>query len=401
MEHLLKFSAAAARRLSHGLRFLLLLAAVFGMSSCVMGDGSEGEPVGDSQNSILFSSGKTVSRATVTTSLKKFGAFGYSHAGTYASASATSRPDYFLNTPTTDPIGSGDWTYAGVVRYWPMTGINLSFFAYAPYDDVGQHFTLTPTSLGDTPAPPKIAYTVPSAIDDQIDLMWSNVLNQTHASNGGKVDFKMGHALTRLGFQIKLRETSGGKPGEEGRPFVVEFTELTVRNVVGSGVLDLSKASTDADLWTLPVPTTDADLTTYTLTPGAGLQSLSFDARNTPAAAGTVDPFAYNDLLETGQYLMLIPQAVNDLGIPGLTQAQMVLKFTYTNVYSGESVDSELTFNLSQGSLVKWTAGQALTYQLVLSLVEGAVIEFDIEGMIVPTPWNDVNSNDPIQGGVN
>ena len=343
----------------------------------------------DSGRDIGFGTTDATSRAAVTTSLRKIGVFCYSHTGSFGDDLPARVPDYFLNQAVADIPGNGTWTYNGITRYWPTNGTtNLSFFAYAPYVDVENTFTLYPASATDAGAP-TITYNVPDSVLGQIDLMWNNRLDMTYAtSNNGQVEFTMDHALTRIDVQVKLDDA------EQGRPFVVQFNKLTIQNVVGGGTLDLSKGPSDADLWTTTRPADDSGWASYTITPGGhgGMADVAFDARNTAPAAGDTDPWNFNSLLKAGQYFMLIPQDISDQG-DGLTPAQLVVDYTYTNVLSGDVVDQTDTLALARPMLSTWLPGMGITYQLTVSLMSGTAIEFDIEGFVHGQPW--IPANDP------
>jgi hypothetical protein len=344
---------------------------------------------------IGFSTQTAATRATVTTSLRKIGVFGYSHAGPFDDDLTSRLPDFFLNQDVADLPGDGTWTYDGVRKYWPLDGTLLSFFAYAPFEDVEDAFTLYPQTIAQVGAP-KINYTVPVGIIDQIDLMYGNRKDMTYAdSNNGQVGLTMDHPLTRVDFEVKL-DTK-----EQGRPFIVEFTSLTVRNVTGTGTLDLSKPLTDADLWTTTRPATDAGWASYTMTPGGhgGLADVTFDAQNVSPAAGEVDAWDWNSLFRTGQYLMLIPQTLMAQG-DGLTPAEVELDYTVTNKYSGTIDNMSVVLPLGGATIPSWEPGMGITYQITVSILDGVQIEFSIEGFINGTPWVNQNGSNPVTGTV-
>jgi hypothetical protein len=364
---------------------------VLAMSACSVEREVTPNPEG---HTIAFSAGEeSATRASIVTSLRKIGVFGYSHTGGFDDALVSRLPDYFLNQDVADLPGNGTWTYDGVRKYWPAQGTNLSFFAYAPFVDVEDTFTLYPTKLADAGAP-TIDYTVPTGIIDQIDLMWGKSVDMTFAdSNNGQVELKMDHALTRVDFEVKLAEE------EQGRPFIVKFNELTVRNVVGEGVLDMSKAPTDADLWTTTRPATDAGWASYTMTPTGhgGLADLTFDSRNVAPAAGEVDAWNWNKLFKQEQYLMLVPQTLMSQG-DGLTPAEVELKYTVTNIYTGIEESMNIVLPLGGSIIPAWEPGMGITYQITVSILDGVQIEFSIEGFIAGTPWDNLNSGNPITG---
>lgn len=393
MKHLSQFGSTCCRVLRRMWITQLPTCLLIIGGGCTSADQFLDNDFPDSGKPIVFQNSTAYSRATVTESVRKIGVFGYSHSGSFPDALSTRFPDYFLNQSVIDLSGSGNWHYDGITRYWPQNGNSVSFFAYAPYMDLGNLFSLYPTASTDAGSP-KITYTVPSNMDEQIDLLWSNALNQSETSNGGIVDFEMNHALTRVDFAIKLDD------GEKERPYIITINSLTVQNIVGSGVLDLSKSPGDASLWSISRPATDSGWAGYSLTPasGGGLQELVFDARTT--VTQKYDPYAYTSLFAADRYLMLIPQRLDNL-VDALTPAQITLSYTFTNVYSGEINEREKVIPLSQSTLTEWKQGQGVTYKINLSLVEGTTIELDIEGFITGTLWDDVNSSNPITGTVN
>ena len=373
--------------------FSALLAAgiTLGVVSCAKETARQQPETGKSVSFRI--DGETRAAVTELGDLRKIGVFGYSHTGNYATVAATATPDYFFNQAVIDRPANGTWTYDGVVKYWPMDGRNVTFFAYAPYLELENTFALYPAAKADAGVP-TIDYTVPASIYNQIDLIWGQKTDMTYAtSNAGKVEFRMDHALTRIGFQVKLGI------GEAERPFIVEFTELSVINAVGSGTLDLGKGLADASLWTLDYPADDTGLKAYTVTPGRGLNPLILDACATAPGPGEIDPFDHNDLLEADEYLMLLPQPLQHPGGGGLTQQQVEVKFTVTNTLLGTTENRTETINLYRPATPAWNAGQGITYQLTLSVIDDIVIEFDIEGML--TPWDTVNGGDPVEGDVN
>jgi hypothetical protein len=374
--------------------FLMVPILALTMSGCLT-DRGERAPDVTTGKVIGFSTQAAATRASVTTSLRKIGVFGYSHTGAFDSDLSSRLPDFFLNSDVADLQGNGTWTYDGVRKYWPLDGTLLSFFAYAPFEDVEDAFTLYPETIAQVGAP-KIDYTVPVGIIDQIDLAYGNRKGMTYAdSNNGQVQLTMDHALTRVDFEVKL-DTE-----EQGRPFIVELTELTVRNVVGSGTLDLSKSLTDADLWTTTRPATDAGWASYTMIPSGhgGLADVIFDAQNVSPAAGEVDAWNWNPLFRAGQYLMLIPQTLTAQG-DGLTPAEVELKYTVTNVYSGTVEDMSVVLPLGGTTIPSWKPSMGITYGITVSILDGTQIEFSIEGFIGGTPWVNQNGSNPVTGTV-
>jgi hypothetical protein len=376
MKFLSKIKATAPGVIHRVFPTLMLLGMLLAVTACNKDIGlppEEEEEEGE-KRAIGFELETAGTKALPTTEVKKIGVFGYSEVTPFV-------PNYFLNQAVIKPAST--WTYSGVVKYWPTDGTKLSFYAYAPYIDVENTFDLKPKTV--TAGAPTIEYTVPDDITEQIDLMWSNATNQEYALNNGVVKFTMEHALTKVNFALALA------PAEEGRPFMVTINELTIRNVIGKGTLNLDRVKTDGDLWSLA-----SAKVSYDYFPTTGLIDLTLDAQD-PASIT-----AYTPLFADGHSLMLIPQS---LGISDSTQPEVEINYSYTNTYSGETFPKKATLKLETASLTKWEAGAGVNYQITISVLNGTDtdIKFDIVSLIVYTPWEDVNSgtSTSIKGDVN
>lgn len=184
-----------------------ILALAFGLMSCSENDDKLPSNQG---TAISFGISEVNSKATEIneSNLRKIGMFGYSHEGSFlSSAAATASPDWFLNWPLIKPVGENSWSYPGSIRYWPQDGRMLSFFAYAPYDDLGETIKLYPSKASDTGSP-TLTYTIPT--DDytkHVDLLCASTFNQDYSTS--TVLFEMKHVLTKVKFQ--LTNTSGTK----------------------------------------------------------------------------------------------------------------------------------------------------------------------------------------------
>lgn len=362
---------------------LLAVGLTAGVVSC-SSDGAEPEPTGTGK-AVAFSIDGIQSRALVTSSVRRIGVFGYSHTGTWAANGTTAVPDYYLNQAVIDRNGTGNWTYNGVTKYWPTDDKKVSFFAYAPYDDLDEYFNLIP-STKNVAGSPQMTYSVPASVYDQIDILYNMQRDQTRNTNNGTVAFTMDHALTRIGFQIKLKDN------EKDRPFVVTINELSLQNVVSAGTLDMSKALNADDLWMLNRPATDAGLAAYTFTPApyGGMNTIQFDARKT-------ESFDFTDVLVADQYLMLLPQPLAAQG-DGLAQQKVVLKYTVLNDLLNTTEEIEKEIILYNTTLPKWEAGKGINYQLTLSVVDGLAIEFQVAAL---DPWGNGNNGGTVIGDVN
>ncbi|MDR0953988.1 MAG: fimbrillin family protein [Rikenellaceae bacterium] len=346
------------------MKHFLLILSLIALASVACSREDEFLPPQGQEREIVFAAqfpatDKTspATRGEASTALRKIGVFGYSHTGNLGTvAPAELLPDYFQNKAVVDLDNNGIWTYDGGRKYWPSNARRLSFFAYSPYEDVQDVLELSTAS-----GTPTIDYTVPTTIAGQVDLMWSKNTDMTYAtSTDGAVPLAMNHALTKIDFEVKLELEAGATSSS----YLVRFDKLEVRNVAGSGTLDLTKTPTDPALWTgVSGPAT------YTMVPGwlGGLIDAPLDASVTNPTPPQRDPYDWNKLFPSGQFLMLIPQR---LAAPSeAAPAQAVLTYTLINPSDGSEEQQIKTFALSPSTpSATWTPGQGITYRIVVPL---------------------------------
>lgn len=147
----------------------------------------------------------------------------------------------FNNQPVTYKASS--WTYSPL-RFWPTSG-HIDFLAYAPYDSKYNN-TVTKDNQ-------KLEFEVISDIKNQKDLLYANAVAQTLdkiSSTGNKVKFTFNHALSKLGYKVKL---SGDY--SSNATFTLKNIKLAgssdgaTEAFYTKGKIDLSKTNTASDLW--------------------------------------------------------------------------------------------------------------------------------------------------------
>lgn len=193
------------------------------------------------------------------------------------------------------------WYYTPL-KYWPngqnsteyaaagTSADKLSFFAYAPHIAVsaGAPVTATPAdgegitavSLNSAAGIPTINFTVPSMVEEQIDLLWANpVLNVTKQALSGRVAFTFKHALAKLNVQVRnvvddLTGTTGNLANDNGD---------------GNGTLD------DGETWVilkeLVLSANGTKSGTLSLGSGNAVPNWSNLGGNTEVTYGTKDSF--------------------------------------------------------------------------------------------------------------
>lgn len=173
---------------------------------------------------------------------KGFGVF-----GKYSSTDGqTSDANFFKNQKVTYSTTESKWTYSPL-KFWPSDG-HIDFLAYAPYNYDGTNTTLTGGSKINN-------FTVSGTIADQTDLLWTNAISSISAdltSAKEKVNFQFHHALSRLGYTVKLT----GDYSSDNVTFTLKKitlagspTDAETGAFYTSGTIDLSMPTGNANLW--------------------------------------------------------------------------------------------------------------------------------------------------------
>lgn len=159
-----------------------------------------------------------------------FGVFGnYSKETTTAYGNSL-----FDNQQVTYDNDKSKWTYSPL-KFWPSDG-HIDFLAYAPFD---KNKTINNTSF---------EFIVDSDVANQKDLLWANAKNQ--AKTNKPVTFTFNHALSRLGYTVKLS-------GDYSSDATFTLKKITLagsdNGTTGAfyekGTIDLAQANKDANLW--------------------------------------------------------------------------------------------------------------------------------------------------------
>lgn len=261
---------------------------------------------------------------------------------------STPSPNYMYNQKVARANGSSPWTYTPV-KYWPdKAGDKISFFAYAPYADGTADSNPAIQDKEAAVGFPTLVYTVPAAEADRIDLLAATpLMNQTPATNSGKVEFKMKHALTKVMIYVKSNDNQAGK-------------KVTAFSIQGpnSGTLTYRTPTDGSDAgfgWTFPATTTG----TFTAT------ATDFAVPDNSSAA--------KSLLAT---FFLLPKG------EGCTFS---ITYTYTGATSDGGVLTQPVTLTAQSlpSPDAWTPGNAVSYTLGIEKKKITVT------MTANPTWND------------
>lgn len=291
----------------------------------------------------------------VTLKTKGFGVFGKYTDG------QTSDLNFFKNQPVTCP--GTKWTYSPL-KYWPTQG-KIDFLAYAPYKE-GQTLKENTNTFD---------FTVDKDIAKQTDLLWANATSQITgnfaSTTNKKVNFLFKHALSRLGYTVKL---SGNYSSSDATFTLKKITlagspDETTKAFYKNGTIDLSKTDTKENLsktndpkglWTAE---TTADNKQNFPWFSAGAQSVTItyvdptDQTKKPVSNGT-------------DYLFVIPQDFSSTA-DGADKLYVIVEYDVTYTSSSTTITNTVYKKLP----IKFEQGKAY----MLNLTIGLPIEFDID----------------------
>ena len=284
---------------------------------------------------------------------KGFGVFGH-HVETDATEYGF---DLFNNVKVTYETSA--WTYSPL-RFWPTSG-HIDFLAYAPYDSKYDN-TVTKDNQ-------KLEFEVISDIENQKDLLYANAVGQTLgkiSSTGNKVKFTFNHALSKLGYKVKLS-------GDYTSNATFTLTKITLagssdgatKAFYTKGKIDLSKTNTASDLWS-----------EY----AADRQNFDWFSGSSYTVTGTDLKHPDDYRAEDKDYLFVIPQNFLDADGNG-DKLYVIVEYDIT-YKSGTT--ATITNKVYKQIKCDFKPGKAYMINLTL----GLPIEFDAE----VTPWGEDNS---------
>ena len=283
----------------------------------------------------------------------------------------TSDANFFKNQKVTCP--GTKWTYSPL-KYWPTQG-KIDFLAYAPYKE-GQ------TLKGNTNT---FDFTVASEAANQIDLLWANATGQIKTNFEGttkeKVKFLFKHALSRLGYTVKL---SGDYKSSDATFTLKKITlagspdDETKGAFYKTGTIDLSKKDATG-LWN--AATSDDNKQYFKW----------FDASYTVTSSTATHPTAPDS---KSDYLFVIPQdfseKIGDAGHETENPDKLYVIVEYDVNYKSGTPATTITNKVYKKLPIKFEQGKAY----MLNLTIGLPIEFDIDVDTVSgvEDWEEVNN---------
>ena len=257
--------------------------------------------------------------------------------------------NWFDNVKVTYSSTDTKWTYSPV-QYWLPQG-HIDFLAYAPYDSKYNNQVTKDNQ--------KLEFTVSSTITTQKDLLWANAKGQTKANianTDNKVKFQFAHALSRLGYTVKLKEAYSDATITLNKITLAGSEDGTKEAFYTGGTIDLSKANNASGLWT-----------------SSGTKQ-KFDWVSSDQKLATTD---YKN--PDADYLFVIPQ---NFSASATDKLYVIVEYTIEG-YKG--VTTPMKNTVYQKLEQEFKQGKAYTINLTIGLTP---IEFDAD----VTPWTDANN---------
>lgn len=297
---------------------------------------------GRSAVAVNGSRGSVVDIKALQESTEGFGVF-----GNYSST-AEGTPAYgnnlFKNQQVTYDKTKSKWTYSPL-RFWPTQG-HIDFLAYAPYDSQYDNIVTKDNQ--------KLTFIVNSNIENQKDLLYANAVGQAKdniSSTGNKVKFQFAHALSKLGYKVKLSgDYSSNATFNLTKITLAGSPDGTTKAFYTSGKIDLSKTNTALDLWS-----------------GYATDRQNFDwFSGSSTVTGTDLKHPDDNRVENKDYLFVIPQKFKT----GTDKLYVIV--TYTITYKNDT-QNPITNTVYKQLSNDFEPGKAYMINLTL----GLPIEFD------------------------
>lgn len=264
--------------------------------------------------------------------------------GVFSKYTGTASFSNFDNQKVTCP--GTKWTYTPL-KYWPTQG-KIDFLAYAPYKD-GQQLNENATTF---------EFIVANTVAGQEDLLWANAKSQEKNAEG-PVTFHFYHALSRLGYTVKLY-------GDYSSTDATNKANFTLNHIILAGsadentpalyqpafyqkaTIDLSKDPLSEDPWS-----------------NQSSEKLKFDWVSTPYKLTSTKPYNPDT---NNNYLFVIPQDFSKT-TEGADKLYVIVDYTIT-YKDGKTQTNKVYKQIKKHFL------QGKAYMLNLTI--GLPIEFDV-----------------------
>lgn len=212
----------------------------------------------------------------------------------------------------------------------------------------------------------KLEFEVNPTVTEQKDLLWSRVhaqINTPITSKDNKVKFQFAHALSRLGYTIKLHETNSSATFTLNKITLAGSPDEKTNAFYKKGTIDLSKVKDvqtgDAPTGLWNAATSDDNKQNLNWVSGGSIKVESTD----PEHPQSYDP---------NNYLFVIPQNFSKKTTENPNVDELYIIVQYTIKYNG---GGEQTNTVYKQIIKDFKQGKA--YKINLTI--GLPIEFDVD----------------------
>lgn len=316
--------------------------------------------LGRSAVAVNGSRGSEVKIGDLQTSADGFGVF-----GNYNTGGQEFGANLFNNQQVKYSSTDKKWTYSPL-KYWPTQG-HIDFLAYAPYN------------AGTFENTYHLKFNVSETITKQKDLLYAKTVGQTMAENSGtnKVSFKFNHALSRLGYSVKLNGTCSPD------------ATITLKKITLAGSAPEPTTGTTTEPTGAFHKTGTIDLSTGNWSSLSGKQYFNWYSAPTSETSGsqsiTFTSSTYNTKYtnKDNEYLFVIPQDFSKAG----NTLFVIVEYTiqYTGVKGPDGQPATMTNKVYKQLSYNFEQGKAYTINLTI----GRPIDFDAD----VTDWTTDGTN--------
>ena len=279
--------------------------------------------------------------------------------GVFSKYNGTASFPDFVNQKVTCP--GTKWTYSPL-KFWPTQG-QIDFFAYAPYV---ANKTLNNTSF---------EFAVAADVANQTDLLWANAKNQAKTDKE-PVKFTFNHALSRLGYTVKLYGNYSSEDATNKATF--KLNQITLAGSADGKTLAFYKTATiDLSM----APSSKGPWSNY-----VGRQN--YDWVSTPYDLTSTDAYTPN---KENNYLFVIPQNFSEKigGVENPDKLYVIVDYTITykdGKTQTNKVYRQLKQNFEQGRayMINMTIGLPIEF-------DAEVKEWGTDNPVGEDSWVDIN----------
>lgn len=304
--------------------------------------------LGRSAVAVNGSRGSVLDKDALQKSTEGFGVFGNYNTGGQEFGS-----NWFNNEQVKYSTEESKWKYTNT-KYWPTQG-HIDFLAYAPY--------VKDTKLTDS----SIKFTVENKVADQKDLLWAKADGKTKdniSTDKNKVKFQFAHALSRLGYTVKLSEKCSS------------VATITLKNITLAGSAPTTGSTTEPTGAFYTNGT--IDLATGKWSSTSGNQNFNWFSAETAGTQPVTFTSTSAETYKSTDYLFVIPQDFS-------TGTELDVIVEYTISYSDVTANP-FTYKVYKKLEKKFDQGKAYLINLTIGLTP---IEFNAD----VTDWGNEDSS--------